>query len=469
LPGPVINSDKIRLEFIDRYFMISISSTIPGYHQWLSSLKEKIRNSQLKAALKVNAELLILYWELGQAISEKQAESDWGDKVIAQLAKDLSSEFPQIKGFSRSNLFNIRKWYQFYSKHQTVQQPVGQIGEYQDQQPASEVIQQPVGQFPHELGLIPWGHHIQIITKTSALQEALFYVQQTAANNWSRNVLIHQIESGLYHRKGKALNNFELVLPKPQSDLARELLKNPYNLDFLSLTPESTERDLENALVINIKKFLLELGTGFSFVGQQYHLKVGESDYYIDLLFYHTKLHCYVVVELKITEFLPEFAGKLEFYLNAVDEQMRTGIDNPSIGLLLCKSFDKVVVEYSLRTKGKAMTVAQYKHALPKELEAELPSVEELREQLTIEIPLPSNPLQEKIARLKELIHKSGKEEIQREKSKDDVRYIFNELVPQFEQEIKKNLELISGEFTKVFLYPGNWQKLSITDLSLFM
>ena len=314
----------------------------------------------------------------------------------------MSSEFPEIKGFSRFNLFNIRKWYQFYGSHQLVQQAVGLIGQEAGQETATQIVQQPVGQFPGELSLIPWGHHIQIITKTNTLDEALFYVQQAAVNNWSRAVLVHQIESGLYHRKGKALNNFELALPKPQSDLARELLKNPYNLDFLSLGPESSERDLENALIANIKKFLLELGTGFSYIGQQCHLKVGENDYYLDLLFYHTKLHCYVVVELKITEFTPEFAGKLEFYLNAIDEQLKTEQDSPSIGLLLCKSFDKVVVEYSLRNKTKPMGVAEYKHALPKELEAELPSVEELKEQLAIKISIPTTPLQEKIARLKE-------------------------------------------------------------------
>lgn len=428
--------------------MTSNVSTIPGYHQWLTELKQKIRKSQVRAALKVNAELLALYWELGKAISDKQAESDWGDKVIGQLSKDLSSEFPEIKGFSRSNLFNIRKWYRFYSSSQIVQQPVGQIEQEVDQEPVGQIVQQAVGQPPTELHLIPWGHHIHIITKTSTLDEALFYVQQTAANSWSRAVLIHQIESDLYHRKGKALNNFELALPKPQSDLARELLKNPYNLDFLSLGPESNERDLENALIANIKKFLLELGTGFSYIGQQYHLKVGENDYYLDLLFYHTKLHCYVVVELKVTEFTPEFAGKLEFYLNAVDEQLKTQLDNPSIGLLLCKSFDKVVVEYSLRNKTKPMGVAEYKHALPKELEAQLPSIEELKEQLAVEVSIPTSPLQEKITRLKELIQKSGKEELQRERDKDDVRYLYNDVLPQIEEQIKKNLQLVIPEFT---------------------
>ena len=368
--------------------MSSSISAIPGYNQWLAEIKSRIRDSQLKAALKVNAEMLLLYWELGKAITAKQAESDWGDKIITQLSNDLASEFPDIKGFSVTNLKYIRKWFLFYSA--IGQQAVDQLGKAEETRD-SEIGQQLVDQssqsekpFPNLLSLIPWGHHIQIITKTSNIDEALFYIQQTAVNNWSRNVLIHQIESGLYKRKGKAQNNFELTLPKHQSDLAREVLKNPYNLDFLSLGPESSERELEQALIANIKNFLLELGTGFSYLGQQYYLKVGEKDYYIDLLFYHTRLHCYVVVELKVTEFMPEFAGKLEFYLTAIDEQLKTEIDAPTIGLLLCKSVDKVVVEYSLRNKLKPMGVATYKHALPKEFKNALPSEEQLKEQLEI-------------------------------------------------------------------------------------
>lgn len=234
-----------------------MSSKIVGgdeYNSWLGLLKEKIRNSQLNAALKVNAEMLTLYWEMGKAITEKQSHSDWGDKIIPQLAKDLTGEFPEIKGFSRSNLFNITKWYKFYSAEiDSVQQPVGLL-DSPNNKTSNEIVQQPVGQFPAILSLIPWGHHIQIFTKTKNVQTAIFYIIETATHNWSRNVLIHYIETGLYNRKGKAHNNFTVTLPKPQSDLAKELLKNPYNLDFLSLGEESNERDLENALMANIKK-----------------------------------------------------------------------------------------------------------------------------------------------------------------------------------------------------------------------
>ncbi len=262
--------------------------------------------------------------------------------------------------------------------------------------------------------------------------------------------MIHQVESGLFQRKGKALTNFELTLPKQQSDLAKEVLKNPYNLDFLSLGAESNERDLENALIANIKKFLLELGTGFSFMGQQYYLKVGEKEYYIDLLFYHTRLHCYVVVELKVTEFVPEFAGKLEFYLTAVDEQLKTERDEPTIGLLLCKSMDRVVVEYSLRNKLKPMSVAAYKHAIPKELRDELPTEEALKEQLNIEVVIPVKPMEEKLARLKELIAQTGREKMEKERDKDEVRYLFNEFILDFEKAVKQNLSEITNEFAKV-------------------
>ena len=226
-----------------------------NYQHWLTELKEKIRSSQLKAALKVNTEMLALYWEIGKELTEKQAQSNWGDKIITQLAKDLSSEFRDIKGFSRSNIFNIVKWYRYYSENpQIVQQPVGLIRKL-SQQPADQIVQQPVRQLRTLLGQVPWGHHIQIITKVKNTTEAIFYLQQTALNNWSRAVLLHQIESGLYHRKGNAITNFELTLPKTQSDLARETLKNPYLFDFLGLGTEIQERELEKALIQHMKKF----------------------------------------------------------------------------------------------------------------------------------------------------------------------------------------------------------------------
>jgi predicted nuclease of restriction endonuclease-like (RecB) superfamily len=338
------------------------------YVGWLAELKEKIRTSQLRAALKVNSEMLALYWDLAKAIVEKQEISDWGDKIITQLADDLSLEFPGKNGFSRSNLFNIRKWFLFYSTSEIVQQPVGLL----ETPSQPETVQQAVGLFPAWLGVIPWGHHIQIISHCTSVQEAQFYVQQTAQYNWKRTVLVQHLESQLYQRKGRSQHNFALTLPKAQSELAGELLKSPYSLGFLDLTELASERDLETAILSNIIRFLKELGPSFAFIDRQYHMQVGEKDYYLDLLFYHTKLHCYLVIELKVTEFIPEFAGKLEFYINAIDDQLRAPEDNPTIGLLLCKTADEVTVKYSLRSKTKPIGVSTYRHTIPKEWKDEI-------------------------------------------------------------------------------------------------
>ena len=417
------------------------------YNLWLAELKDKIRNSQLRAGLKVNTEMLSLYWELGKAMSEKQANSTWGDKIITQLAADLTAEFKDLEGFSRSNLFNIRKWYQFYAKNlQIVQQSVGLLTQA-NQQEADQIVQQPVGQFPVVLGLIPWGHHIQVVTKSQTIEEALFYVQQTALHNWKRTVLIYQIESALYYRKGKAQNNFEITLPKTQSELATELLKNPYNLGFLSLSEEVSERDLENAILANIKKFLLELGVGFSFYGQQFHVKIGDKDFYIDLIFYHTRLHCYFVIELKVTEFEPEHAGKLEFYITAIDEQIKLPEDNPTIGLLLCKTADKIIVEYSLKTKSKPMGVAEYKHAIPKEWKNELPDEEILKQELEKEITIPQKPLDEKIDRLKEIVKKMNADPADLEKDNDLVKKVLTEIQQPLIKLIDKKLADVKSMF----------------------
>ncbi|GAA4443394.1 hypothetical protein GCM10023188_44090 [Pontibacter saemangeumensis] len=235
------------------------------------------------------------------------------------------------------------------------------------------------------MGLTPWGHNRELVTKCSEVKEALFYVSETIRHGWSRAVLLHHLESGLYRRQGKALNNFALTLPRrPQADLAMETLKNPYNFDFLSLGPEARERDLEDALAEQVTKFLLELGQGFAYMGRQYRLNVGGDDFYLDVLLYHTRLRCHVVVELKVTEFQPEYAGKLGFYLNAVDAQLRHPDDNPSIGILLCKTPNRLVVEYSLKNAASPLGVAEYRliHAVPEELKGELPTVEELEEEL---------------------------------------------------------------------------------------
>ncbi len=368
------------------------------YKAWLADIKLKVRNVQIKAALKVQTELLNFYWELGADIVAKQAHTKWGDGLIEQLSRDLMAEFPQIKGFSRSNIKYIKKWYLFYSSttlsNQIVQQAVSQLpAEQKGQQPVGQIqgaekSQQVVGQigqpvFPPIIQ-IPWGHNIAIITKCKNIDEAFYYVQCTLAHNWSRSVLVHQIESGLYKREGKAVNNFALTLPKPQSDLATQTLKDPYIFDFLTMTKDYDERDLENALVAHVRQFLMELGAGFAYMGKQIALQVGEREFFIDLLFYHTKLHCYVVVELKAVDFEPEHAGKLNFYLKAIDSQLRTDRDQPTIGILICKKKDKIVAEYALSDINKPIGVSEYRltESIPDTFKGSLPTIEQIEAEL---------------------------------------------------------------------------------------
>jgi predicted nuclease of restriction endonuclease-like (RecB) superfamily len=356
--------------------MESLLSKDQAYKSWLGTLKSKILSSQIKAAIKVNAELLELYWQLGQEIAVKQKESSWGDAVIEQLSKDLTAAFPGMKGFSRANLFFIRKWVLFYQ--QIVSQPVRLLPQNMSGDDYFEFVSQLVRQ-------IPWGHNRLIITKCKDIEEALFYVQQTISNNWSRAVLEAQIETKLCQRLGKTIHNFNATLPLPMADLARETFKNPYVFDFLTIGKEARERDLEQALTSHIQKFLLELGQGFAYMGKQYAIQVGNADFFLDLLFYHTRLRCYVIVELKVTEFQPEFAGKLNFYLNVIDDQLRHETDQPSIGILLCKTPNKVVVEYALKNVSSPLGVAEYQltEAIPDNLKGDLPSIEELEKELS--------------------------------------------------------------------------------------
>lgn len=419
------------------------------YQQWLATLKEKIRNSQLKAALKVNTEMLELYWAIGKELTEKQEQSNWGDKIITQLAKDLSSEFPEAKGFSRSNIFNIVKWYRFYAASpQLVQQAVGLI-QKKGQQAADQIVQQPVGLLPVLLGQVPWGHHIQIITKAANPAEAIFYVQQTIHNNWSRAVLLQQIETGLYHRTGTAITNFELTLPKAQGDLARETLKNPYSFDFLGFSEAIQERELEKALIQHMKKFLLELGRGFAYVGNQYNLVVEDDDYYLDLLFYNYHLHCFVVFELKVGAFKPEFAGKLNFYINTVNQQIKGAEDKATIGVLLCKTPNDTVVKYSLQGIDAPMGVSEYEltKALPKQLKGEMPSIKELEAELEKEIEIILKPIDEKKNKLKEILSKIKGAEVKKERDKEALLYIFNEVL----WKIKEHAEIILKEEMELF------------------
>jgi predicted nuclease of restriction endonuclease-like (RecB) superfamily len=368
--------------------------TTTEYRDWLKEIKQRLRQAQVKAAVQVNTALLTFYWELGADIVERQKSAQWGSGFLKQLSADLMAEFPDMKGFSLRNIKYIRQWYLFYSEgvlncdtacDVIGQQPVAQLAGTSYR----ELVPQPVAQMDEtqkvqrivaQLVQIPWSHNLVIISKCKDVTEALYYANKTLEHNWSRNVLTHQIESSLYIREGKAVTNFAATLPAPQSDLAQQLIKDPYNFDFLTLTKDYNERELEKALTDHITKFLLELGAGFAYVGRQKGLQVGERDFFLDLLFYHIKLHCYVVIELKTGEFEPEHAGKLNFYLKAVDEQLRGDRDEPTIGILLCKTRDRVVVEYALSDIHKPIGVSEYQltRALPDTLKPSLPSIEEL-------------------------------------------------------------------------------------------
>ena len=329
-----------------------------GYVDWLASLKTKISNAQLRATFAVNKELVLLYWQIGNEILSRQNQQGWGAKVIEKLAFDLKNSFPQMKGFSRSNLLYMRSFAETWCDQEIVQQLVGKL---------------------------PWGHNLVLLDKLQNNEDRIWYAKKTIQNNWSRNVLVIQIESKLIARQGKAINNFELQLPKPDSDLAIESFKDPYRFDFLGLGEKAGEREIENALVKQVTEFLLELGAGFAYVGKQVNIEVGGEDFFIDLLFYHLKLHCYIVIELKTGDFKPEHLGQLGFYLTAVDKQIKSKQDKPTIGLLLCKNKNKIVAEYALNDKTQPMSIAEFKllESLPTNLKTQLPSIEDIERELT--------------------------------------------------------------------------------------
>ncbi len=328
------------------------------YSAWLTELKGRIHAAQQRATLAVNRELVLLYWHIGRDILARQGREGWGAKVIDRLAQDLRSAFPEMKGFSPRNLKYMRAFAEAWPEAEFVQQAAAQL---------------------------PWFHLCTLIDKLKTRQERDWYLAKAAEHNWSRNVLVMQIETRLLARSGSAVTNFAATLPKPQSDLARESLKDPYRLDFLGLGEEAQERAIETALVEHITGFLLELGTGFAYVGRQVLLEVGGEDFFIDLLFYHLKLRCYVVIELKAGPFKPEHLGQLGFYLTAVDRDVKHEQDNATIGLLLCKTKNKVVAEYALGNNTQPMGIAEYQlvESLPVDLQSSLPSIEDIERALT--------------------------------------------------------------------------------------
>jgi predicted nuclease of restriction endonuclease-like (RecB) superfamily len=407
------------------------------YLKWFSEIKSKIRSTQIRAALAANATLIEFYYDLGRMIVEKQVQSAWGDKLVQQLSKDLRAEFPEMSGLSYSNLRYCKSFFLYFqispqAEGQICQQSVGKLQNNDNQnsiicpqivgkisrQSISPICPQSVGKlqtvdsqknttpsqavgefYPPIAGQLsleaggklrslvfntPWGHLREIISKVKELKTAIFYLQETQKNGWSRDVLALQIKNRLHERQGKAVTNFSLTLPEPISDLAQQTLKDPYIFDFLTISKPYYEKDIENQLIQHIAKFLLELGKGFAFVGQQYHLEIADSDYYIDLLFYHIQLKCYVVIELKNTKFIPEYAGKLNFYLSAVDTLLKKDDDKPAIGILLCRDKNNIEVEFALRDIHKPMGVSEFEltTALPEELKSSLPTIEELEQSI---------------------------------------------------------------------------------------
>jgi len=370
------------------------------YKKWLTGLKSRIRQSQIKAAIKVNTELLLLYWDLGHDIVARQMETTWGSGFFEQLSKDLRNEFPDMQGFSSTNLKYCKRFYLFYTQDNPNRQQL--VDEFQPQvegklqvidnnvdgnlqQVVEEFRQQLADDFEnHPIFQIPWFHHVQIITKCKSVKEALFYVQKTIENGWSRAVLMNFLEADLFSAQGKALTNFSRLLPDPQSDLANQILKDPYNFDFLTLNQNYKEKELEDALTANITKFLLELGQGFAYIGRQVPLKIGETERFIDLLFYHLELRCFVVIELKAGKFEAEHIGKLGLYISAINHQMKKETDGPTIGMIICKTKDSVEVQYSLEIINQPIGVSEYRLSklLPDNLKSSLPSIEELEEQL---------------------------------------------------------------------------------------
>lgn len=361
--------------------LIKDDSMLPeGYISWRKDIEQFIEQSKLKLAINVNCETLTLYWNLGRRILQKQDEQGWGTRVVDQLSKDLSAKFPEDRGYSVRNLKYMRQFAEAYPDFPFVQVPLTQM----EKIPISKKL---LEQLNHQnkvfvqvpLAQITWYHHISLLSKVKGLVERVYYIVETAQNGWSRDVMLMQITNGYIHTKGNAINNFEQTLPPMQSDLAKYIFKDPYNFSFLGTVALQNELDIEKSLTSKITDFLLEMGKGFAYIGRQYHITVDGDDYYIDVLMYHLTLHSYVVIELKAVEFRPEFVSKLNFYISAVDEYVKSPEDKPTIGLLLCRTKSNKKAEFSLRGITQPMGIAQYEtEKLFADVASSLPQIEDI-------------------------------------------------------------------------------------------
>ncbi|BFU94183.1 MAG: hypothetical protein NTNFB02_09050 [Nitrospira sp.] len=368
-----------------------------GFAALVTEVKGRIQAAQTRAMLAVNAELVRLYWDIGRIIDERQRREGWGAAVIPRLALELKNELPELKGFSERNIGRMIAFYREYSEPATISPPpAAKLSSPGNLPPPAAKLPSAPGTHPVDslLWLIPWFHHVILIEKIKDLPTRRWYMEQTLANGWSRNILALQIDAQAHARHGKAVSNFATMLPTPQSDLVQQTLKDPYIFDFLTLAEPFQERELETELVRHLEKFLLELGQGFAFVARQYRLDVGNEDFYIDLLFYHLRLRAFIVIDLKKGKFKPEYAGKLNFYCNVVNDRLKHATDAPTIGLILCQTKDHLLAEYSFAGIDKPIGISTYEltRALPKELQSALPTVEEIEAELAGRAPRSVKP-----------------------------------------------------------------------------
>lgn len=367
----------------------------PEYATWIMSLCKRYRQSQIKAAVKVNSEKLMFYWSLGKDIVELHAESKWGDGFYKNMCQDLKAALPEANCFSETNVKYMKYFYLLYNRYSTNRPQLGDefVGDTQSIENKKVAVLPQVGekladvseQIMHDVFMIPWGHHKLLIDKfRNAPEKALFFMRKTIENGWSRSMLMNFIDSDLYERQGKAITNFSVTLPQPMSDLAQEILKDPYSFDFLGTSENYREKELKDALIDNITKFLIELGSGFAFMGREYRLQVNTKEQFMDLLFYNTRMHCYLVVEVKTTEFEPSYLGQLSAYVSFANHLLKTDHDNPTIGLLICKNKDNIFAQYSLEGYNQPIGISEFEgvNVLPEGFNSSLPTIEEIESKL---------------------------------------------------------------------------------------
>jgi predicted nuclease of restriction endonuclease-like (RecB) superfamily len=411
-----------------------------NYGEILQLLKDKIKSARLRATIAVNNELLSVYWEIGDTINKQELLQGWGTKTIEKLAADLKIEFEDMKGLSSRNLRYMRNFALAYPQFTILQQSVAKLQNNENE--TITILQRSVAK-------LPWGHICSLLDRLKEEEERNFYIQKAVENGWTRNMLVNQIESGLYKRQGALTNNFQLTLPSYESELAKQLFKDPYHLDFVMLGAEAKERDLENALMNHITKLLLELGDGFAFMGRQKKFEAGGREFFIDLLFYNTKLRRHIIIDLKIGDFEAEFVSKMNLYLGLADDTLRGQYDEPSIGLILCKTNNKIVAEYALRDSNKPIGIAEYKIAqmLPDDIRGELPTIAEIEEQLDEEIKEIESPIDARLRAVKEKLKNINADEIQTPATYKILNNFYHEELKPLYHEILEKLKVFEDDF----------------------